>query len=706
MRRPIVPGSFLPTSNSLVRQGRGMWLVGVLNDETTFLFQPNNSGPTLLPASLTINGTTVSEPDYLYLGSDAGASNWTATYGPALTQKGAGTNSYDTGSASHPFLDGSSVVNGVSTGADIKYYGSATTGHGPGTKDSCWVFVIKSSEKPTYAGLFLDERDNAASGGMQVFTNVTSNTFRLYDDSSGFINLADSSPGTDGMDLGVWNVYVFFWDSSDGATGARLFKNGASIHSGTGTAVSSATGDNLCIGGNSGFVTQGLAADSGIALIGRWSQASWFAGGAQNTTDWTAAAKEITAKVCGLIPSTAKGGSTPSDISRSTAAFLPVVNDSGAVKFHYVGSNYLRVGQLLDTGGSTVAGLLLQEGRTQYLTETNDLTGGNWSTFNTGVRVATGVDGPIAGEPVHEISALNGTNQHHISQSVAIANAGFSCFVKKHPSATNSVVGIRGYSGSGLYTFWFDFDSEQLTNESAIDGSSFLRMGDGWYWVAGRMASPAANIFQVYTTPTVGTFSYNQSGDGYQLYVQSPQVFATNQLPHVSYAPNIASSGTIATGSDVLEFTGAASIEGSEVKGTADVGMMHISASDDGGEGYSTILSLSDGFSNANRIRLLQNVNSANTALQIVSSEGASDLLSASSNANDGYQHTIRGIWNTADDDAYLYDDGSQVASDTNLGGAAPNDLDSIVVGGRYDNGEPFNGMITKVQIFNKEKTP
>jgi len=240
---------------------------------------------------------------------------------------------------------------------------------------------------------------------------------------------------------------------------------------------------------------------------------------------------------------------------RSSATAYTATTSSPIVKYQPVlqtaASGEARFDHDPFTGESK--GLLIEEARTNLLTQSGDLS--NFSTSNSSLITAAVVapDGTLSGNKIQENTTAS------ISHSMvtfppmsASTTYTLSLFAKK---AERDYLALNIYSGSTSYWTWYNLSNGTVGTATNSPPTSMEDVGNGWYRcsITVTTASTGTPNIAVYSCAQNGSLSYD--GDGYSgIYVWGAQV-EVGSFP-TSYIPTSGSTVTRAVDTaEILEAT-------------------------------------------------------------------------------------------------------------------------------------------------------
>lgn len=516
----------------------------------------NYSSVSNLPQDLTINGITVS-PSFRYEGKNATTSGWTATVGPNLTIASTGTDPLvgrDT-----PLIE--SADKAVRVMGGTVWDCSNNSAHQVTTEDL--VFEIFGAFGTTGGVQNLMGTYGSSGVGWRLYTNLTQIILQLVisTNTNMIINL-DAAES--------WQHLMFFVDRNDGTSnGCRWYKNGVLNN----TAIPSAsTGDisnsNPFVIGATAVYGSKVSDTSDIAYCAMYKRSNWFAGGAQNSTDWELVARTRCAQIAGIMPRYYTGTEPPTIKTRTTAGFLDKVNtDTGVRRLFYMGSGWPRICKRTNYS-ETTAGLLTEGGKTDLLSYSswpNNAT--YWTHTNIAAPTVDGVDLPWPTATVYANDISSSVNiipdgylgQHGISRTTT-SNLSATFYMVSVFAKAVSKNWLRIYNSTAAVGATYNLSSGTTGTITGSCTPGIEPWGNGWYrcwlWFTGTVATHTF-VFNSATDTTDSAYS----GDGYAIgtKVWKPQVVlgVANSLGSAIYptTPIINTSTSTTLGADRIEFT-------------------------------------------------------------------------------------------------------------------------------------------------------
>jgi len=221
----------------------------------------------------------------------------------------------------------------------------------------------------------------------------------------------------------AWFFVDLYLDNSEttAANAIAMFINGANVSnvSGPDGAIGSlTTTDELTIGAYGSFLSK-LGVGGNIAYVEMTKKASWFAGGAQNITDWAADHQAGLYNLAGAYPHLFRGTKAPT-FSRSGPAFLRK-ETSGNIKYYLMGAGWPRVSKLTDGNGDAFTGIEVEGSDSEYCAYSTDISNAAW--YKGAVTTPSSINGPLKGSKAYAVveNVDGGDNFHSIaSQAIAI----------------------------------------------------------------------------------------------------------------------------------------------------------------------------------------------------------------------------------------------------------------------------------------------
>jgi hypothetical protein len=477
-----------------------------------------------LPAEIMINGITVA-PTARHWATDATVSAWAKRgYGEDLSIADGGSD--PTVGADQPLLGS---LDSMLTFSGGKVYQAGNADYCDfGTKDALIEILLKT---PTTLGTALNQTYISKRGSspslfsFQQQVSASNLVFFVYDGSSR--HRVDSS------DI-ITNSYYLAHipiDVSESTidNALAMFLNGAmsGVSTGDSIALSTLSNSELFTVGAYSPISNKLTNNGGILGFSIYLRSDWFAGGAQNLTDWAAFAKERFARLCSVYPQIALGTSVPAVYSRSSSASLrKYVN--GVTKIHRVGENWPRIEYVKDGSDADFKGYLSEPSAENKCLQSEDMST-TWAKVNAGDTIssnsAAGPDGETSFDGI--VSDATDT-QHGFSQSITLTADSwtFSKFMKAgdrdwgyldvstisnayayfdlSARAVGTVgaaatAGIEDYGG-GIYRCWISYTG---TADAHIH-RSLAADSDGDNSIVGDAST--TNIYQGYAQVELGSY--------------------------------------------------------------------------------------------------------------------------------------------------------------------------------------------------------
>lgn len=636
-----------------------------------------------LDTTLVANSISVN-PTGRYKGGDADATDWDHwTYGEDLTASAAGSLAFNQGNPLFGSNDDSVKGDGTNY-----YYGPDNSFGEITTEDFCLEIIFKSVASVGTSKWWGGKFDLApAIKGYLLYDN-NSDEFRCYiNDGAGH----SAECGTSALTDGCWYHAIVFCDRSENSTnGFRMYLNGA---------LATLSANPSTVGSLTTATTfQILAADSqsavsgSVAYVAMYKQASWFAGGATNATEWLAIAQERFSKLVGLYPQLAKGTYAPASMARTTCAYLDKY--IGAERFLFkVGANWIRSCHRKDASTNDIYGVLIERNIENKCLNSEVFS--SWTKEDAGDTISNNVVSvPSLDFTGDSITADNTDGQHGVSQDITLTAAKwvFSVWIKKgnkdwvcledetiangkaYFDLTNGVIGTKQ---AGL-------------TESGIDTGYY----DGWCrcWIS-FTGTAAAHTMTI--RPADGDDDDTIQGDS-----ATKNIYLWGAMCHLGDFPTsyFATEGSALTrGYDSLYYKaddGNIGGVGSNKKGTAVLDILCLNANID--TTARSILTLTDGGSINDRMQLDIDTNNHLSATAVaatvttVSIAGTSDIA-------DGDTHEIRFLWQLGSS-SILVD--RVVENGTVTPADLPDDLDRLIIGSSYGGSNGFDGLIKNLKIY------
>lgn len=463
-----------------ISQGSHRRAGGTAVDTRSFQALSAPSGYGNLNQTMTINSIGVS-PTFLYRGQDASAGSWTAAVGgQTLTESGTGASpSY--GAPSPSTLDTEKAV--ILSGGKVLLSPSSTLGNGS-TNDMVIEAVFRLGQNN---GCLVAKANVAGSLGWML-EQTGSSTVTLWV-KNGTTATASSITGV----AGTWIHVIAFVDRSEAsANGCIVYVNGAP---GTGVnmsaqAASIDTTDPLVVGQ---FTDGTQKSTSTVSWVGQWQAASWFAGGTTNPTQWQAVATDRFTRLQGLFPQLALGTALPATQSRTTIAYMDIVNQTSSIRTLFpMGAQWNRFAKRQNlASGTFVSGALLEAQSTNLALQSETFDNASW------VKLSSAVTANTTASPTGDVTAdgLVGdatSAQHGVAQIITLTAATYvmSAWVKAGSMAKcfleNSTI--------ATCRAWFDLTTGAVgTTEANVLEAICEPWGNGWFRCSIKFTGTAAS---------------------------------------------------------------------------------------------------------------------------------------------------------------------------------------------------------------------
>lgn len=513
-----------------------------LDDGLTFNCLAGDSGYSNLQETVSINGVSVT-PSWKYTGANASTTELVATAGTTLPIASSGTD-VSTGQYT-PFTTETDTAVLFNSGK-VYQAASAATGD-PGANDIMLEAICQISANEASVVIAKGNMDGITpSYNLWIGSSYTKFQFN---DAAGSVCEVSSYPN---VNPGTWIVLHAFLDASDTAgTGCRLFINGISAGYSSHTAISTLSGGKLTIGARSDFT---LKYDKNIAYVAQYDRAGWFAGGADNTTQWTAFAEERMAKLAGVYPQLAKGQAKPSLQQRNTAATLDryVNKATGERRLFTVGYGWMRLCEWKEaTGGEYLKGFLAESQITNILLGSESLI--YWSKLTAGDTYDSNIiatpDGQNNGDKLIALDTTPGI-EHGFRQAITLVAAGYtySMFLKK---GYRDIVYLRDATIANCIAY-FNLNTGTVGTVGAGVGLANIEpYGNDWYRCSITLTGTAASHnFDVGATDTDGATTYTATSNAGEFYMFGGQVEATSYPSSYIYT----STSTASRNGDELQY--------------------------------------------------------------------------------------------------------------------------------------------------------
>lgn len=474
-----------------------------------------------LPQDITINGVTVS-PSFRYEASNATASAWTATVGSNLSIASTGTDpnvGRDT-----PLLSATDTAVRMMGGTVFECANGSDTQID--TEDI--VIELFGSFGNTASVQQLMGTYNGSTGvGWRTYTNSTQIITQLVISTN--LNMVTNLDAAES-----YQYLAFFVDRSEASTnGCKWYKNGILNNSANPSVASgSISNANKFVIGSSTAYGNKVNDTSDLIYCAMYKRSNWFAGGAQNATDWEIVARTRTAQLAGVMPSIYQGTEPPTTKTRASTAFLDKTSGN-ARKIFLVGGGWPRVCRRTNYTG-TSAGLLVEDGKTNAFGSSIDPTNLTYWTRNNLATPTNSLDLPwlttvsatVANQSSVDIIPDGYTTYHGLEATASVTTGDWiaSIFAKAVNrnwlniqdvtlgigatfDLSNGVVGTTTGSctpkieswGNGWYRCWIYFVGTTATHtfrfNSANDTADGYYAGDGTS-VGTRIWAPQAELHQ------------------------------------------------------------------------------------------------------------------------------------------------------------------------------------------------------------------
>lgn len=483
--------------------------VGVASDPSasvTFKAFSADSALANLTSTLTVNGVSVA-PLMRYEGKDATAATWSSVVGPALPIASTGTS--PTTATDTPLT---STADKAVRFVGGKVYQSADATSGDLTTEDVLVEALMWVPATVAVSQISAAKRGTSGAGWQL---QLSTTVRLAFTISDGVNTG-SAAGQ--LAAGTWNHIIYCVDRSENSTttGAVMLVNGVAVTLTTSMNPSLVTGSltnakALSIGSDGDLAQKATTA---FAYLAVYKTQDWFAGGATNTSQWAAIAKERAARLFGIFPQTALGTAVPTTMTRSTTAYVDKIDTAtNARTLFFLGPNWARLARRRElAGGEYVTGALLEPARTNSLQQSETLSNAAWT--KTALAATTSAT-QTAPDPTRFATALVAdatTGQHSASQaSAALSVSPFVISVYARAGSTswlvieNSTIPARA---------WFDVSTGTVgVVEAGFSEAAAHALGGGWFRCTVRFTA-SATAHTIALSPAPGNNAVSFAGDG------------------------------------------------------------------------------------------------------------------------------------------------------------------------------------------------
>jgi hypothetical protein len=343
-------------------------------DNPLFSALLNNSSISNLSQALTINGITV-QPSFRYEAKNATTTGWTATVGPDLATASSGTDiqvGRDT-----PLLDSADKAVRVMNG-EVYQCATDEDAHDIGTEDFVFEWFGSTSATGVYCSKYLN---NITPGWYLGGDSGNAVKFYIYNGTSSIF------AGSSGAALEGWTHFICFCDRSEGSTnGFRGYINGVLVRSENPSSFTAALSNTskFTIGSHTALTSkQNDTSDQ--AYMAMYKQADWFAGGAQNATDFELIARTRCSQLAGVVATRTSDGYSliPSTVSRTTAAFQEKYDSTNSYRrLYYMASNWPRIDQRPDIEGTLRTGYRAEIQSTNGFSRSTELSHTIWTKTN------------------------------------------------------------------------------------------------------------------------------------------------------------------------------------------------------------------------------------------------------------------------------------------------------------------------------------
>jgi hypothetical protein len=478
---------------------------------------------------------------------------------------------------------------------------------------------------------------------------------------------------------------MVFCDRDEASTnGMRAYVNGVAISAGvnaSGAAGSATNSSNFNLGYTNAVPT---GCTDHIAYVAMWKKSTWFAGGAQNSTDYEAIARERAARLFGSYAYKVKGGNpVPTQQRRTTAAFVDTVMSDGNIKLFYVSPYHLRACRRTMIDSNIHGGYLAELAATDEWNVSRDA-----NTINkSAVTVTYGHQAPDDSDKAQAMigSAIN--DVHGIWQTRTGLNNNphwLTAFIK--PGAQNYV-----YFNDSTVTggkCWFDTVNgtvgtmESNILDARIDGP-FV---NGWYR-CGMQWNVQGGFATIAICPADNDNDLSFLGDGSTV---DAYIDLVNLVEADCPTSPIFSDGAVTTRNEDLQlrYEGGSNLGGEDRKKGTIVFNWSTCNYDSG----TTLLLhyITDGGSSLDRIRGRTASVTKGFRPETEATGGNGGAGEVGVDILDGNSHRIRHLWKDNSMQGFVDSTGGPIDTTCDM----PDDLDRIHF-------EPNDGVYSNVKIFN-----
>jgi len=225
----------------------------------------------------------------------------------------------------------------------------------------------------------------------------------------------------------------------------------------------------------------------------------------------------------------------------------------------FVGSNGFIQSATADTQridySTGVAGLLIEESRTNLFTQSNEFDGADWSSLNVAIS-GTATQSPDGTTNAYFIEGQNSGNlQHRVQHDATVVTNtvySFSVFAKKG-NITQIRMDVAHASGFADVAY-FDLDSGTVVSDATFDNSAKIEsFANGWYRCSINIKNTVDTLSNCYVRTAVnGSSTYNVDSYSGGVYLYGAQL--EEGAFHTSYIPT--TSAQVTRTADVASMTG------------------------------------------------------------------------------------------------------------------------------------------------------
>ena len=647
----------------------------------------NVSGTSNLSTTITVNSTAVI-PDFFYLADDISGTTWTATTGDNLSETGTGDSATPTLA---PFLDGT----GAAEFQGGKYFTNASPAASSlADNDGVFEFIFfRTSGSNLRFAAFRDE--SGGEGGWFLAGNNSTMQFRIKDATTVAQLLAITC-------VSGWNHLIIFYDRSEATSTQSLtaYMNGVLVNHTDGSAVGDVTDAqaSISLGGITGSVLDG----EGLVLAAQWSQSGWFAGGAQNPTDWLAFSNQRFAQLTGIYPTTYAGTPDPT-FTRATNATLDIRDaTTGVMTLHKVPSGWPRLARRLDAADGYYAGYLAEPARTNLLTYSEDVSNGSWASNNL-IGKSSNVAVAPNGETTSDSFIANGTSgQHGVNHTFSATNTNKYCFSVYAKAGNEPSLKLTSTMGGASFVLT-DASLGELAGTPA-NTHGIENLGGGWCrcWINFTATSTSTMTCYVWANSSAtgadsgGTYSGDSSSE--EIYFWGAQIEVVDNTTEGPSSYIATTTAATTRNADALTYVAS---DGNYT----DSGSMTVQAlmPEQTVAGTRYIYQFGDGgASQMNNVT----VQVGDQARWFINPTTGGDLtISTGENASDNTNHTYHVEYDTNNGEVWL--DGVSKGTDTAMGlPDVGGDIITLGIGLRLSGINHLGGIVHDLKVYDVPRDP